>query len=553
VQRTSAHPTAPGPVAGQDKFQQMRELLTSTPLDFLMEAHNGISARIVEEAGFRGIWASGLTISASLGLRDNNEASWTQVLDVLEFMSDATSVPILLDGDTGYGNFNNMQRLVRKLEQRHVGGVCIEDKLFPKANSLLHGERQALADVDEFAGKIKAGKDAQRNDTFCIVARCEAFVAGWNLGEAVRRAEAYRRAGADAIVVHSAMTRPDEVLAFCREWGGRSPIVIIPTSYHTTRTDVFRENGISVVIWANHLMRAAIKAMQEAAVTVHADECTAAIQGNVVSMQEVFRLQAVHQLEHAEALYLPHRNSRARAVVLAASRGAEMGALTEDYPKSMISVAGRPLLEHITTAYRAAGVSNITVVRGYKKEAVTVPHVAYIDNENFDSGGELTSLDAALAVLPPGTDTLIVSYGDVLFRKHVPEMLLEDGEEFAIMVDTNWRESVNRCRAADYVTCSSPYSRRCQTRDVWLRDIAADIPEPRIHGEWMGFLRCRGGGVELVQTAVAAALARTRQATMQSLFRELLARDRRIHVIYTTGHWLDIDSVEDVATAETSW
>src|SRR6185436_3553340 len=181
-----------------DKFRQMKELITSPKLEFLMEAHNGLSARIVDEAGFKGIWASGLSISASMGVRDNNEASWTQVLDNLEFMSDATSVPILLDGDTGYGNFNNMQRLVRKLEQRNIAAVCIEDKLFPKTNSFIKGEAQQLADIEEFSGKIKAGKDAQSHDDFCIVARCEAFIAGWGLGEALRRAEAYRLAGADA-------------------------------------------------------------------------------------------------------------------------------------------------------------------------------------------------------------------------------------------------------------------------------------------------------------------------------------------------------------------
>ncbi len=113
---------------------QLRQLLQSKELTFLMEAHNGISARIVEEAGFQGIWGSGLTISASLGVRDSNEASWTQILEVLEFMSDAISLPILLDGDTGYGNFNNARRLIHKLEQRGIAGVCIEDKLFPKTN-----------------------------------------------------------------------------------------------------------------------------------------------------------------------------------------------------------------------------------------------------------------------------------------------------------------------------------------------------------------------------------------------------------------------------------
>ena len=127
------------------KTQQLKKLLTSSRLEFLCEAHNGLSARIVEEAGFKGIWGSGLSISAQLGVRDSNEVSWTQVLDVVEFMADATTVPILLDGDTGYGNFNNMRRLVLKLEQRGVAGVCIEDKLFPKTNSFLQGTTQPLA------------------------------------------------------------------------------------------------------------------------------------------------------------------------------------------------------------------------------------------------------------------------------------------------------------------------------------------------------------------------------------------------------------------------
>jgi phosphoenolpyruvate phosphomutase len=132
---------------------KLRQMLQSPRLEFLMEAHNGLSARIVREAGFGGIWASGLSIAAQFGVRDNNEASWTQVVDTLEFMADASDLPILLDGDTGYGNFNNMRRLVRKLEQRDIAGVCIEDKQFPKTNSFLNGERQPLADIEEFAGK----------------------------------------------------------------------------------------------------------------------------------------------------------------------------------------------------------------------------------------------------------------------------------------------------------------------------------------------------------------------------------------------------------------
>ena len=106
-------------------------------------------------------------VGAQYGVRDSNEASWTQVLEMLEFMADATSMPILLDGDTGYGNFNNVRRLVRKLEQRNIAAVCIEDKLYPKTNSFIDGNKQELADIDEFCSRIKAGKDAQQDDDFC--------------------------------------------------------------------------------------------------------------------------------------------------------------------------------------------------------------------------------------------------------------------------------------------------------------------------------------------------------------------------------------------------
>src|SRR5206468_10686905 len=156
----------------------LKRLITRPEIAFLMEAHSGLSARIVEEAGFEGIWASGLTLSASFGVRDNNELSWTQVVDHVAFMAEAVSVPVLLDGDTGYGNFNNMRRLVRKLTQVGVGGVVIEDKLFPKTNSFLRSELQPLADIAEFSGKIKAGQDSQQDADFVLIASVEALIAG---------------------------------------------------------------------------------------------------------------------------------------------------------------------------------------------------------------------------------------------------------------------------------------------------------------------------------------------------------------------------------------
>jgi phosphoenolpyruvate phosphomutase len=287
------------------KTTQLKTLLHSDKLEFLMEAHNALGARIVEEAGFRGIWGSGLAISASLGLRDNNEASWTQVLDVVEFMSDASNIPIMLDADTGYGNFNNVRRLVRKLEQRQVAGMCIEDKLFPKSNSFREGRPQPMAAMEEFVGKIKAAKDTQHDADFCVVARVEALIAGYGLEEALRRAHAYAEAGADGILIHSKLTTAFQILAFMEHWKENCPVVIVPTKYYTTPVEVFEEAGVSVVIWANHLMRSCIKAMQRVAGQIHRERSLVSVEPTIAPLDEVFRLQDEAELCSAEALYLP--------------------------------------------------------------------------------------------------------------------------------------------------------------------------------------------------------------------------------------------------------
>lgn len=281
-------------------------MIQSNELEFIMEAHNGLSAKIVEEAGFKGIWGSGLSISAAMGVRDSNEASYTQVLEVLEFMSDATKIPILLDADTGYGNFNNARRLVQKLEMRGIAGACIEDKLFPKTNSLLgNSEAKPLADIPEFCGKIRAMKDTQKDPDFVVVARVEAFIAGWGLEEALKRAEAYKEAGADAILMHSKKSDKSDIEAFCKEWKNRHPVIIVPTKYYTTPTDEFRDWNVSMVIWANHLMRSAVQAMQNTAGTIFRDQSLVNVEKNVAPVKEVFRLQGQPELDAAEKMYLP--------------------------------------------------------------------------------------------------------------------------------------------------------------------------------------------------------------------------------------------------------
>jgi phosphoenolpyruvate phosphomutase len=279
---------------------RLRAMLDAPQLAFLMEAHDGLSARIAEVEGFEAIWASGFSISTALGVRDSDEASWTQLLAVVECMTEATSVPVVVDGDTGHGDFNTARRFVRRAERVGAAAVCFEDKQFPKMNSFV-GDDHALADVGEFCGKLAACKEVQVDPAFCLIARTEALIAGCGVAEALRRAEAYRRAGADAVFVHSRRPDADEIKAFMRAWEGRLPVVIAPTTYApSTPTDEFRRAGISAVIWANHNMRAALAAMRHVSRAIRVKESVVDLGLDLASLTEVFALMRYEELEDAE-------------------------------------------------------------------------------------------------------------------------------------------------------------------------------------------------------------------------------------------------------------
>ena len=535
------------PVLKSRKTTALKTMLKGPGLHFLMEAHNGLSAKIAEEAGFEGIWGSGLSISAALGVRDNNEASWTQVLEVVEFMADATSVPILLDGDTGYGNFNSARRLVTKLEQRGIAGVCIEDKLFPKTNSFIRGTAQPLADMQEFAGKIRAMKEAQRDDDFVVVARVEALIAGHGLEEALKRGEEYRKAGADAVLIHSSKKNASEILAFKEEWGDRLPLVIVPTKYYTTPTDVFREAGFRIVIWANHLMRSSLAAMQATAKRIFQDQSLMNVEEKVAPLAEVFRLQGEHELERAEKAYLPQGGAVTRGIVLAAGRGDELGELVKDKPKCMVPIAGKPILGHILDAYRSANVRELVVVRGFAKEAVNLPGATYVDNDAFATTGEVASLATAKASLEGAA--CLVSYGDVIFKKHVLDELLDAEGDFVVAVDSlpAQEEAGQKPRRADWAICSEPHSRKTLFGNVMLKDMAAAPDTPGITGEWTGILKTTADGGKIIAEMLGKLPeAELVKLSMPDLLRRLVKDGHPVRVVYSRGGWLDVNTLGDV-------
>jgi len=341
------------------------------------------------------------------------------------------------------------------------------------------------------------------------------------------------------------------VLAFQKEWAGRSPVVIVPTKYHATPTDGFREAGFSIAIWANHLLRSAVVAMQATARTIARDQNLRSVEDHIAPVKELFRLQGASELQEAEERYLPRQEVRSRAVILAASRGSALGELTEQRPKTMVKIRDRPLLSHIVSAYNAVGIKRINVVRGYLPAAVDLPALTYTDNAEYADTSELVSLAKALEADPDDTVDLYVSYGDVIFKRYILDALGESDDDITIVADTDWRESVNRGRAADYVTCTLPHSRRTFYQPSFLERAGEDLPEDRIHGEWMGFMRVTAAAMPRFRKVVLeqAGMPANRHAKLHHLLTTLAESGERVRVLYTTGHWLDVDSLDDVLAA----
>jgi phosphoenolpyruvate phosphomutase len=299
------------------------------------------------------------------------------------------------------------------------------------------------------------------------------------------------------------------------------------------------------------MLRAAVATMQKTARALKESEHLLSIEDKVVPVAEIFRLQNAAELMEAEERYLPRGAEGTSAVVLAASRGEELGELTETQPKTMVKIQGAPILSHIVDAYHAVGIKDVLVVRGYKKEAVDLPNLTYIDNNEFCETGELESLLKALQSRAGHFQPTIISYGDVLFNKYIPQALCQEQEDCVIFVDSNWQERTSYARLDGFVECTVPNSRKAFNAKVYLKQLGHHVPSTAIHGVWMGFLKLSSAATSQIHGILLEILAdpANRKAGIPQLLQELLKRQHPVRVLYTVGHWLDINSLEDVVQA----
>ncbi|MBY5361904.1 isocitrate lyase/phosphoenolpyruvate mutase family protein [Rhizobium leguminosarum] len=287
------------------KAKLLRTHMTERGLVHIMAAHSPLSAIVAEEAGFDGLWASGFELSALYGLPDMSLISMTQHLDMLRAIAGRSSLPIVADIDTGYGNAINVIHAVGEYERAGASAVVIEDKTFPKVTSLVAGGRQELLRVEEFQGKIEAAVATRQDPDFLVIARTEALIAGLGEMEALSRGQAYAEAGADMILIHSKKKDPSEIESFSRAWKGPVPLAIVPNAYPDLDAERVKALGnIRMMIYGNYGIRAAATAMQETFRRIVADGGVQNVHRDVMPVEDIFRLQDRGRTKDAEKRFL---------------------------------------------------------------------------------------------------------------------------------------------------------------------------------------------------------------------------------------------------------
>ena len=288
-----------------EKAKKLRRMVKEKQLVVGVGGRDALDAKLIEKAGFDFVWSSSLGVSASYAVPDANLISMKQYLEAARSMNEAIGIPVVADCDTGYGNVNNLNYAVKLFEEAGIAAISIEDKKFPKDNSLLDGGRQELAPIEEFEGKIKSAKDTQKSEDFIVIARVEALIAGWGQEEAYKRAARYEEAGADMILIHSKSKSTEEIVKFIEAWDRPIPLVLVPTTYpQLSEEKILALGKVNLVIYANQPLRAAIKAEVSLLAEIKKERGAHTIDELMVPVSKIFDLQGVPKMKENEKKYL---------------------------------------------------------------------------------------------------------------------------------------------------------------------------------------------------------------------------------------------------------
>jgi phosphoenolpyruvate phosphomutase len=224
----------------------------------------------------------------------------TEFFGAASSMTQICEIPVIADCDTGYGGPSNIRHMVKKYENAGIAAICIEDKIFPKQNSLLENGQNELISEKEFVAKIIAAKEAKQDKNFMVIARVEALISGVGMDEALKRATAYEKAGADAILIHSKKKTAEEIFKFADLWEGELPIVVVPTTYDSVKINELVSHKIKMVIHANQTLRAAHASMSRVLKQMIKSDSIKEIKEEISSMEDIFNLQEMYDVKAKE-------------------------------------------------------------------------------------------------------------------------------------------------------------------------------------------------------------------------------------------------------------
>lgn len=547
---------------------RLRQLLRQPGIIKAVGAHDALSAKLIERAGFDAIWASGFAISASLKcIPDASFITSSEQLEVERNIAEAVGIPIIADCDTGYGNALNVMRTVNDQERAGVAAICIEDNVYPKRCSFYAGVRRELIPLEEHCGKIKAAKAAQLTPDFVVIARTEALIAGWGQEEALRRAEAYAEAGADAVLIHSKSPTFDELKTVAKAWSGRVPLVVVPTIFDQVTTAELEDAGFKIVIYANQMVRASIRAMRDTLAVIKKDTRPGSVNDQIVKLKEVYDIVGVPQMEQDERKFLPVGGEKITAIIAAAGFEKQLLPLIEDKPKCLLDIKGKTILERQVSALNECNIKEIALVRGYKKEAITLPNIRYYDNDRYEETGELYSLFCAENEMKSRT---ILLYGDIIFETAVLEKLLKSPADITLVVDLAWSDHPQQGQdfqlKPDLVTLDPPPGKNYLARfimpegDTTVTTIGRHIQPEQAHGEFVGmamfsdqgiaaFTKCYHASLDRYKTKGFHESGRFTQASLTDLIQELIDTGVSVQAVPIYKGWMEVDSFEEYQKA----
>ncbi len=548
---------------------RLREMLRRPGIIKAVGAHDALSAKLIERAGFDAVWASGFAISASLKcIPDASFIDSSEQLGVERRMAEAITIPIIADCDTGYGNALNVMRTVNDRERAGVAAICIEDNVYPKRCSFYAGVRRELIPVDEHCSKIKAAKAAQTVPDFVVIARTEALIAGWGQEEALTRAEAYAEAGADAVLIHSKSPTFDELKTVAKAWSGRVPLVVVPTIFDGVTAEELEDGGFKIVIYANQMVRASIRAMRDALTVIKKDTRPGSVNDQIVKLKEVYEVVGVPQMEEDEKRFLPVGSEKITVIIAAAGFEKQLLPLIEDKPKCLLDIKGKTILERQVGALNECNIKEIALVRGYKKEAITLPNIRYYDNDRYEETGELYSLFCAENEMKSRT---IMLYGDIIFDTAILEKLLKSPADITLVVDLAWYDQQHqqgRTTAInpDLVTLQEPPGKSSLARFVLpeqenrILKIGQHLPHEQAHGEFIGLAMFSEKGIKAFTDCYRTSQEKYKskgfheagsfiKASFTDIIQELIDRGHHVNCVQIFKGWMEVDSFEEYQKA----